>query len=189
MNRGKDICEALKAVRRRIAEENDIRLETPECTHRGSCRGSCPRCESEVRQLEDALANRLRLGKVATVAGLTLGLSLCANAQSEVPVIDIGMPVDTSHQVASKGVLMAGLVRERTGVNIMDAVPGEKQVELPGTPASESGNTTTPRIEMIKPVPDNVSSLPGAVDNSYPVERDRPMQATRPKHKLIVVEH
>ena len=84
MNRGKDICKELKAVRRQIAEENDIPLEISECTYQGPCKGTCPRCESEVRFLENALADRLRLGKVATVAGLalTLGVTGSAAAQS-----------------------------------------------------------------------------------------------------------
>ncbi len=87
MYRGKDICNELKTVRRRIAEENDIPLEIQECTYKGECRGTCPRCEAEVRYLENALADRLRLGKVATVAGLALGLSVTANqAQAQTPI-------------------------------------------------------------------------------------------------------
>lgn len=84
MNRGKDICKELKAVRRRIAEENGIELEIPECTYHGPCKGTCPRCESEVRYLENALAQKIRMGKVATVAGLalTLGVTGSAAAQS-----------------------------------------------------------------------------------------------------------
>ena len=84
MDRGKDICKELKAVRKQIAEENGIELEIPECTYKGPCKGTCPRCESEVRYLENALAQRIRLGKVATVAGLalTLGATGSAAAQS-----------------------------------------------------------------------------------------------------------
>ena len=85
MNRGKDICKELKAVRKRIAEENDIPLEIKECTYEGPCRGTCPRCEAEVRYLENALANRLRVGKVATVAGLALGLASCGGGQPSTP--------------------------------------------------------------------------------------------------------
>ncbi len=76
MTRGKNICNQLKEVRKRIAEENGIPLETKECTYKGECRGTCPRCEAEVRYLENALANRMSLGKVATVAGLALGLAV-----------------------------------------------------------------------------------------------------------------
>ena len=82
MTHGKNICNQLKEVRKRIAEENDIPLEIEECSYKGECRGTCPRCEAEVRYLENALADRLRLGKVATVAGLALGLATTAQAQA-----------------------------------------------------------------------------------------------------------
>ena len=82
MTHGKNICNQLKEVRKRIAEENEIPLEIEECTYKGECRGTCPRCEAEVRYLENALAYRLRLDKVATVAGLALGLASCGNGTS-----------------------------------------------------------------------------------------------------------
>ena len=79
MNRGKAICNQLKDVRRRIAGENDIPLEIKECSYEGPCRGTCPRCEAEVRYLERELARRISMGKAATVAGLALGLASCGN--------------------------------------------------------------------------------------------------------------
>ena len=83
MNRGKDICKELKAVRKRIAEENDIPLEIKECTYNGPCKGTCPRCESEVRFLENELARRIRMGKVASVAGLALGLAVSSGVKAQ----------------------------------------------------------------------------------------------------------
>lgn len=114
-NRGKDICKELKAVRKRIAEENGIDLEIPECTYHGPCKGTCPRCESEVRFLENALAQKIRMGKVATVAGLalTLGVTASAAAQSTTTA-----PVDTTciHQnmrlVRVEGVVMDSVTKE-----------------------------------------------------------------------------
>lgn len=114
-NRGKDICKELKAVRKRIAEENGIDLEIPECTYQGPCKGTCPRCESEVRYLENALAQKIRMGKVATVAGLvlTLGVTASAAAQSTTTA-----PVDTTciHQnmrlVRVEGVVMDSVTKE-----------------------------------------------------------------------------
>ena len=44
MTHGKNICNQLKEVRKRIAEENDIPLETEECTYKDECRGTCPHC-------------------------------------------------------------------------------------------------------------------------------------------------
>ena len=83
MHRGKVICKELKEVRRRIAEENEIPLEIKECTYDGPCRGTCPRCEAEVCYLERELARRLAMGKVATVAGLTLGLASCGDGRQQ----------------------------------------------------------------------------------------------------------
>ena len=85
-NIGRDICNELKKVRRKIADENNIPLEIPECTHRGPCAGTCPRCEAEMRYLENALAGRISMGKVATVAGLALALAAPAAMQAQEPV-------------------------------------------------------------------------------------------------------
>lgn len=73
MERGKQTCKILKEIRQQIAMENDIELVTSECTHKGDCAGTCPRCESEVRYLERELERRQRMGKVAVFAGLSLG--------------------------------------------------------------------------------------------------------------------
>lgn len=77
MQRGKHKCKQLKTVRKLIADENGIPLKQKECTYDGPCRGTCPYCEAEMRYLERVLTDRVRLGKVATVAGLSLGLAAC----------------------------------------------------------------------------------------------------------------
>lgn len=90
MKRGKQICNQLKAVRQRIADENGIPFSVRECTHKGDCRGTCPRCEAEVRYLEQALAQRVSLGKAATVAGLTLSLTACGGSGE--PTLQVDTP-------------------------------------------------------------------------------------------------
>ena len=55
MDNGKEICKILKEIRQRIAEENDIELITSECTYKGDCQGTCPKCEAELRYLEQEL--------------------------------------------------------------------------------------------------------------------------------------
>ena len=82
MSRGKKICAHLKGIRQKIADENGIPFEQKECTHTGDCRGTCPRCEAEVRYLEQSLTSKLRMGKAATVAGLSLSLAACGNGDS-----------------------------------------------------------------------------------------------------------
>ena len=84
MKRGKRICSELKAIRRKIADENGIKMDIPECTYEGDCRGTCSRCEWEVKYLEKNLFERLRLGKIATISGIVLGLSSCGgNADTQ----------------------------------------------------------------------------------------------------------
>lgn len=73
MPKGKQTCKILKEIRKQIAEENDIKLVIEECTYKGDCLGTCPRCEAEVRYLERELEKRQRLGKVAVFAGVSLG--------------------------------------------------------------------------------------------------------------------
>ncbi len=80
---GKEKCRILKQIRAEIAKQNDIEWVVSECKHQGDCRGTCPKCEQEVRQLEAALARREALGKAIAVVGISAGLSLsvagCAN--------------------------------------------------------------------------------------------------------------
>ena len=68
MNPGKNKCEYLKEIRKRIATENGIPLEQRECTFKGECSGTCPFCEAELRYLEKELRKRRTLGKAVTVA-------------------------------------------------------------------------------------------------------------------------
>ena len=76
--KGKDKCRILKQIRAEIAKNNDIKWVTEECTHKGDCRGTCPHCEAEVRELERALAERRNLGKKVAIVGIAAGIALSA---------------------------------------------------------------------------------------------------------------
>ena len=80
MAKGKQTCKILKEIRKQIAEENDIELVISECTYKGDCLGTCPKCESEVRYLERELEKRQRMGKAAVFAGMSIGTLLAASA-------------------------------------------------------------------------------------------------------------
>ncbi len=151
MKYGKSICRQLKAVRRSIAEENSIPLEIADCTYTGECSGTCPRCEAEVRYLENALAERMRLGKVATVAGLALGLVASASAQAQVDTAKTATPDTTGRKMQKLDAYMQTMVPndapEMIAVRKLNnrrplagEVIAEIQVILGGTPASISGN-------------------------------------------------
>lgn len=92
--RGKEKCRALKEIRRQIAEANDIVLAVSECTYQGECRGTCPRCESELRFLERELAIRRNLGKAVAVVGLSAGVCASVTACSHTDPLG-GSPVGT----------------------------------------------------------------------------------------------
>ena len=71
MARGKQTCKILKEIRRQIAEANDIEFITSECQYQGDCLGTCPKCEAEVRYLEQQLERKRRVGKAITLFGLS----------------------------------------------------------------------------------------------------------------------
>ena len=75
MTRGKKTCKILKEIRQQIAEKNDIEYVTSECSFQGECEGTCPKCEAELRYLERELRKRQQLGKVVTIAGISLGVA------------------------------------------------------------------------------------------------------------------
>ena len=98
MPKGKQTCKILKEIRKQIAAENDIDLVVEECGYQGDCAGTCPRCEAEVRYLEQELEKRQRLGKAVMISGLAvttmLGLSSCGNIGSSHVVGEVPRDVD-----------------------------------------------------------------------------------------------
>ncbi len=72
--RGKDKCKLLKQIRKQIADENDIPYVVEECKHKGECKGTCPKCEADLRMLERELSLRYRLGKTVAIAGIAAGM-------------------------------------------------------------------------------------------------------------------
>ena len=170
MNHGKNICKQLKEVRKRIAEENDIPLEIEECTYKGECRGTCPRCEAEVRYLENALADRLRLGKVATVAGLALGLA-ATTAQAQTPVTTTPttpQDTDTTHKVMAKGVLKGLVIDAKTN----EPIPFCNVVVKQDGKQVHGGVTDFDGIYTIKPLPAGVYTVEIVFPGYRRFERD-----------------
>lgn len=120
MNHGKEICRELKELRQRIAEENSIPLKMEECTFKGECDGTCPRCDAEVNYLETALADRLRLGKAAMVAGLSLGLAATAmDANCQTLSLSAEPPVVKEIVQQADSVIIKGrVVKAQTGEGV-----------------------------------------------------------------------
>ena len=117
MTRGKQTCKILKEIRRQIAEANDIEFITSECQYQGDCLGTCPKCEAEVRSLEQQLLNRQRSGLSVKIVGVSLGLSAAlissplygqeaikdslSNSCDSLPKVEVtGRKTEKTHQVA-----------------------------------------------------------------------------------------
>lgn len=88
MNRGKHTCKILKQIRKQIAEANGIEYAVSECKYKGECLGTCPKCEEEVRYLEEQLNSRRILGKAVVLAGISMNV-LSANAAGVAPLYEL----------------------------------------------------------------------------------------------------
>lgn len=86
--KGKEKCKALKEIRQQIAAANDISYAVSECTHQGDCKGTCPKCEAELRYLERELAIRKGLGKAVAVVGLSAGVCATVTACSPLDALE-----------------------------------------------------------------------------------------------------
>ena len=81
--RGRNICDTLKAIRKKIADANGIEYSPEECHFKGECRGTCPKCEQEVKDLEYELRLRQMAGTAIKVAGVAAGIvamTACSNS-------------------------------------------------------------------------------------------------------------
>ena len=139
---GKEKCRILKQIRAEIARENDIEWVVSECKHKGNCKGTCPKCEQEVRQLEAALAKRESLGKTVAVVGISASVALsvtgCFNPFPQptdgVPMGDYPMPPETEDQTACDTAIQGVEVVTEMGELI---VPGEPLPETTGDEIDE----------------------------------------------------
>ncbi len=73
---GKEKCKILKQIRAEIAKNNDIDYVIEECPYQGNCKGVCPKCEQEVKDLEKKLAERRKNGLKVAIAGIAASLPL-----------------------------------------------------------------------------------------------------------------
>lgn len=99
---GKSKCKILKDIRRKIAEDNDIAYVTSECKYQGDCSGTCPKCEAELRYLEEELAKRKKLGKTVAVAGIAAAL-VVGSTGCDLPFVNqtAGAPMTTDQKQSS----------------------------------------------------------------------------------------
>ena len=157
MAKGKKTCKILKEIRRQIAEANDIEYAVEECQYKGDCLGTCPKCEAEVRYLEQQLYQRQLLGKAVVLAGVSVGmftLSSCNksnNTQGESVLLSgdtciVETPIDSNVIKGNEIIQSAEEDTEQVclgGIKLDDSVKTVKREE-----------TDIPR--MLNPNPDEV---------------------------------
>ena len=115
MARGKQTCKILKEIRRQIAEANGIEFATSECRYKGDCLGTCPKCEAEVRFLEQQLRARSLAGQAVALAGISAAslamlmpmTSEAQNVQELHKIMKGSMPVLTD-TITVRGIALSG---------------------------------------------------------------------------------
>ncbi|MBR7020071.1 MAG: hypothetical protein IKI15_03340 [Lachnospiraceae bacterium] len=125
--RGKDKCKILKQIRKQIAEENDIPYVVEECKHKGECKGTCPKCEADLRMLERELSLRYRLGKTVAIAGIAAGMMTMTTG------CGIDDAVDLLHQLIGIEVpgpdIQGELMPPEAGVIDSEPLAGDVQID------------------------------------------------------------
>lgn len=70
MKKGRDICDVLKAIRKKIADAYGISYEPSECHYEGECSGTCPKCQSELSMLESVIDEKNKNGESVDLSGI-----------------------------------------------------------------------------------------------------------------------
>ena len=120
MARGKQTCKILKEIRRQIAEANDIEFATSECRYKGDCLGTCPKCEAEVRYLEQQLHARSLAGKAIALAGISaasLAMLMPMTSEAQTPTDIKILPNDSIVITRVDSVKVKGTVKSTTDVD------------------------------------------------------------------------
>ena len=126
MARGKQTCKILKEIRRQIAEANGIEFATSECRYKGDCLGTCPKCEAEVRYLEQQLRARSLAGKAVALAGISaasLAMLMPINADAQTSTDIKISPTDRITATSVDSVKVKGYVRVK-----VDSIASEELI-------------------------------------------------------------
>ena len=120
MARGKQTCKILKEIRRQIAEANGIEFAIPECRYKSDCLGTCPKCEAEVRYLEQQLRARSLAGKAIALAGISaasLAMLMPMTSEAQTPTDIKTLPNDSIVITRVDSVKVKGMVKCTTDVD------------------------------------------------------------------------
>lgn len=168
MKQGKQTCKILKEIRRQIAEANDIELITSECQYQGDCLGTCPKCESEVRYLEQQLERKRLAGKAVSLLGISAGVitmaTSCGGGAQKKTATDAATTDTTVQTVTAEDstcLMMVGEVEpdvkeDTVRMSINTSPPLEELKIIDGlieVVPEEKDSTTAPQTPVYNPLP------------------------------------
>ena len=145
MARGKHICRILKEIRRQIAEANGIEFATSECRYKGDCLGTCPKCEAEVRYLEQQLRIRSLAGKAVALAGISaasLAMLFPISSEAQVPADIKILPTDSIAMTSVDSAKVKGIARYEFE-NKVDSIASEELIGATVLNLTNGKGTTT----------------------------------------------
>ena len=167
MARGKQTSKILKEIRRQIAEANGIEFVTSECRYKGGCLGTCPKCEAEVRYLEQQLRARSLAGKAIALAGISaasLAMLLPISTEAQAPADIKILPTDSSAMTSVDSVKVKGIARYEFE-NKVDSIASEELIGATVLNLTNGKGTTTDidgKFEIDAQVGDTIEvSYPG----------------------------
>ena len=121
-----------------------------ECQYKGDCKGTCPKCEAEVRYLEGQLHKRQMLGKAVVVAGLSLGVipAMAQNtqvadsivAQSSMCLLDTNIVVESKIEPHGKYIIQGKIIDVNKDKIIGASIIYKKEKKKQGTISNIDGN-------------------------------------------------
>lgn len=122
--KGKDKCRMLKQIRKQIADANDIPYVVEECPYQGECKGTCPKCEAELKKMEEELSLRRKLGKTVAIAGVAVGVMASVTACTPGDIEDIlsSLRPDKSYQKLDGDVPYEGGLAEQEPYQLTGSV-------------------------------------------------------------------
>ncbi len=124
MNHGKIKCEALKAIRKKIAMENGIDYEPVFCNYQGTCSGTCPMCEKELEYLENQIKRKKSAGKNIAILGIAAGLSLLTPQVGLAQNSESATKIEQS--IGDEYVKVTGTLRDSAGEYLPGVLISEK---------------------------------------------------------------
>lgn len=167
MTRGKQTCKILKEIRRQIADANGIEFATSECRYKGDCLGTCPKCEAEVRYLEQKLRARSLAGKAIALAGISaasLAMLLPISTEAQAPADIKILPTDSIAMTSVDSVKVKGIARYEFE-NKVDSITSEELIGATVLNLTNGKGTTTDidgKFEIDAQVGDTIEvSYPG----------------------------